>query len=150
MTDELDGAALISYTENPETLLDDIDVGLESLSVEELPLSVQSGSEKPKERYRSVTNGRPYHAVFNSLLERSATQIRTTICVKCGYCELKLKHADTISLIKAVGDGWLSISVMFPLPVATIAAYCVQSLFLDRICDCASRARPNPDHQSVL
>jgi hypothetical protein len=52
------------------------------------------------------------------------------------YCELKARYGETINLVKAVFDGWISAVTAFPIPAATVAAYCVQSLFLDRLCQC--------------
>jgi hypothetical protein len=49
---------------------------------------------------------------------------------------LRVRYGETINLAKALIDSWASVALAFPLPIATVAAYCAQSLFLDRLCGC--------------
>lgn len=114
-------------------LLDDIDSALEALPVEELPLT--SLDPNMKEGYREVSNNRPRHLILDAILS-SKEGLAEFCCRRGRYCELKAKYGETINLAKALIDTWATLAITFPMPVGTVAAYCVQSLFLDRLCNC--------------
>lgn len=58
------------------------------------------------------------------------------MCEELRYCEFKVRHAETANLLKAVFDALVSAVTQFPVPVATVSVYCLQSLMLDKICKC--------------
>ena len=121
------------YVDDPQQLLLDIDKQLEQVAVEDLPLLPLDGEETIE---REVRDGRPKHTVVELLLSRSKQTLLDACCVKLGYCSMRKKHGDTVQLIQAVADGLISAYVKFPIPVGSIASYCVLSLFLDRLCEC--------------
>lgn len=136
MLENFDEARLQTYLANPNVLLDDIDVALEKVPVEQLPLTALSADPSFKDGYRKVINSRPRHLILEAILNESQAKLKDFCCVRCSYCEMKVKHNETIGLVKALLDAWASMTFVFPLPIATVAAYCVQSLFLDNLCDC--------------
>ena len=125
------------YLENPEHLLDDIDDALEQLAIEDLPLTYMSGDDEKSSSYRGIKDGRPFHSIIDAILLKIEPNIKEVFCKKLHYCELKKNHSATIDVAKAVFDGLIAAAVTFPIPIATVSAYCVQSLLLDRVCECA-------------
>ena len=126
------------YVSNADLLLDEIDRELENVPLEELPLGIMSGNKEGEGKYREVEEGRPKHRILEAMLDGVSSQLRAACCVHGKYCVFKKAHRDTIDVVKAVIDGLVSAAFVFPIPVATVAAYCVQSLFLDRLCQCDS------------
>lgn len=126
---------LLRATEDPEFLLDTIDRELGACDPAELPMVTLSAEDALLGRYRSVENGKPRHAVMEALLNIHDDWI-LAVCVSSDYCARKTRHSETLNVIKAVIDSLLSAATKLPLPVATISAYCVQSLYLDRACKC--------------
>ncbi len=124
---------LEAYFSDPNLLLDDIDTALDSLPVEQLPLTALDPDVK--EGYREVTDNRPRHLILEAILY-SKQSLVDFCCQQGRYCELKVKYGETINLAKALIDTWVTLAITFPIPIGTVAAYCVQSLFLDRLCDC--------------
>ena len=135
MATDFSDERLRAYFSDPNVLLDDIDAALDSLPVEELPLVGLDPSVK--EGYREVSNNRPRHLILEAMLN-SKESLADFCCRRGRYCELKVKHGETINLAKALIDTWATLAITFPMPVGTVAAYCVQSLFLDRLCNCPS------------
>jgi len=132
---------LATLMANPEVLLDEIDRALEQVPVESLPPAAPSGahtlrSESPPAR--EVRDGRPRHRVLDAILDSVADTLHEAICVRGDYCRLRARLGPTVDLAKAVMDSWLGTVTKIPLPLATVTAYCIQSLFLDRLCGCAS------------
>lgn len=121
---------------DPGYLLDTIDRQLAAASLEDLPITTLSGQPDGEKPYRSVEDDIPHHRVMDAIVARQANALSALICVKLRYCEAKTKHGDTVSLINTVCDSLLSAALTFPIPLATVAAYCVQSLMLDRLCKC--------------
>ncbi|MEJ8858650.1 hypothetical protein WKW79_29035 [Variovorax robiniae] len=124
---------------DPELLLDELDRALDELPMTALPAGVLSGQKDEdgaEGRYREVREGRPWHATVEALLRARMEPLKQAVCEKGGYCALKRRHQSTVDVAKAVGDSLLSLVIKIPLPVATLSLYCVQSLFLDRLCDC--------------
>jgi hypothetical protein len=121
------------YVTDPSQLLADIDVQLEQVPVEDLPMLALDGEQEIE---REVKNGQPRHSVMESLLTRSKEKLRHACCEQFGYCAARTKYSDTVSLVQAIGDTMLAAYISFPLPIVTVASYCVLSLFLDRACDC--------------
>ena len=124
------------YLSNANLLLDTIDRQLENVPLEELPLGIMSGNKEGESGYRDMRNGRPVHRVLDAMLNSVSSQLRNACCVRAGYCGFKKTHRDAIDVVKAVLDGLLSAAFVFPIPAATVAVYCVQSFFLDRLCQC--------------
>jgi len=133
---KFDESRLNSYINDPNTLLDDIDTALEKVPVEDLPLTTLSSDPSFEGGYRRVTDSRPRHLILEAILNSSHDKLKDLCCVRGCYCEMKKTHGETINLIKALLDGWASIAFALPIPIATVTAYCVQSLFLDQLCDC--------------
>jgi len=133
MTDDQTMRRIETYFADPYVLLDDIDHELEAVPVEELPLIALDPAET--DNYREVLDNRPRHAVLEAILI-SKENLADFCCRRARYCELKVRHGETISLVKALIDSAASVALTFPIPVATVLAYCVQSLFLDRLCHC--------------
>jgi hypothetical protein len=136
MADNFDEARLRAYLADPNVLLDDIDYELDKLPIEEIPLSVLSSDPTFEKGYRKVSDSRPHHLILDAILNQSHASLKELCCVRCRYCEIKREHSETINLVKALIDAWASTAILFPLPIATVATYCVQSLFLDHLCDC--------------
>lgn len=130
MNDEI----ILSYIANPNFLLNEIDVQLEQVDFDLIPIVALDGSTENQPRV-SVENN-PFHPVLESVLEPTKGSIHEVCCQRLEYCRIRREHEETVSLIKSVGDSLISAGLMLPLPVLTIAAYCVMSLYLDRICDC--------------
>jgi hypothetical protein len=120
---------------DPEFLLDRIDIQLAAADPADLPMVVLSADDAMSGRYRSVEEGRPRHAVLEALLNLHGDLIEG-LCARIDYCARKKRHAESLNMIKAVVDGLISASIQLPLPMATVGAYCVQSLYLDRVCEC--------------
>lgn len=121
---------------DPEFLLAKLDADLADVDVEELPI-VTLSSDEAGEGYRSVRDGRPRHLVVEAILLGQSDRIHEALCVRAGYCAGKVRHRDTVTLMVTVCDAVLSAAIKLPIPAASVSAYCVQSLFLDRFCDCA-------------
>jgi hypothetical protein len=138
MTPE-DEAALQALWNDPARLLDEIDSALDSHEIGELPIWSLS-DEEDDSPYREIEEGRPTHRVLDRILALHRDAMKEWACVKFGYCAAKTRHGETIALAKAVCDGMVSVWVKVPLPVATIGCYCVQSLYLDKLCECHSSA----------
>ncbi len=122
-----------SYVKDPNQLLSDIDLQLEQVAVEDLPMITLGEDQEFK---REVSNGQPKHSVMESILVRSKQKLRNDFCEQFGYCEARERYADTVALIQAVGDSLIAASFSFPIPIVTVASYCVLSMFLDRACNC--------------
>lgn len=123
----------------PEHLLDQIDEDLDSLSFEDLPqisLSTTTGGPGDMPPYREIEDGVPKHRILDAILTPFSDRIHLVCCEQMNYCKAKDDYADSLNLCKAVIDGFASSALVFPLPAATVAAYCVQTLLLDRICKC--------------
>ena len=140
-------AEIKRLVENPIYLLDQIDVALEDLSVEDLPLVLLSSDDEP-ESYRDIDGTRPRHRVLDAILKSWQDQLVDVCCVRGEYCKTNKKHAETISVCSAVADSLASATLQIPLPLATVAVYCVRSHFLDNVCDCDDNenkdsSRPN-------
>jgi hypothetical protein len=131
-----DEALIQGYLASPELLLDSIDQALEHVPVEQLPLSGMSGEEGKEASYREIEDGRPKHTILEAMLRNVNAELEHTCCVKVGYCKLIKSKAPTIDVAKAVLDGLISGAFTFPIPVATVTVYCIQSLYLDRLCKC--------------
>ena len=142
MPQNFDEAKLRSYFADPNILLNDIDAALETVPIEKLPLTALSADPSFKDGYRKVVGSRPRHLILETILNESHANLKDFCCVQWRYCEMKVKHGETINLVKALLDAWVSVALVFPLPIATVAAYCVQSLFLDQLCDCSGPPRP--------
>ena len=121
------------YVKDSNQLLIDIDRQLEEAAVEDLPI-ITLGKEQ--EFKREVSNGLPKHSSMESILDRLEQKFRDDFCDQFSYCNAREKYADTVALIQAVGDSLIAINISFPIPIVTVASYCVLSMFLDRICDC--------------
>jgi hypothetical protein len=122
-----------SYVNDPNRLLLDIDLQLEQVAIEDLPMIALAGGQQIE---REVNNGQPKHSMMEALLVRSQGKLLAACCDQFGYCKVREKYSDTVSLVQAVGDSLLSAYISFPIPLITVASYCVLSMFLDRICDC--------------
>jgi hypothetical protein len=120
---------------DPSFLLARIEADLAVVPVEHLPIITLS-PESSKEGYRSVTDGRPRHRVLEAILFGQSDRIHKLICVDGDYCRKKAQHADTVNLMVTVCDSLISAALIFPIPIATVSAYCVRSLFLERLCNC--------------
>jgi hypothetical protein len=120
---------------DPSVLLDAIDEGLASVDPLDLPMVVLG--DKPA---RAVKTGRPFHAIMDAMLAGRVAELRVVVCDVGQYCAQSRKYKNTIDLMKAVNDSLVSSAFHVPLPIATVAAYCVQSLFLDRLCACEGAA----------
>lgn len=130
----MDNLKLIeNYVKDPNQLLNDIDLQLEEIAIEDLPMITLDGDQEFK---REVSDGQPKHSVMESILVQSKQKLRNDFCDQFGYCNAREKHADTVGLIQAVGDSLISVNIGFPIPIVTVASYCVLSLFLDRACNC--------------
>ncbi|MCA1197777.1 hypothetical protein K9B35_07350 [Sphingomonas sp. R647] len=132
-----DDAQLEAMWRDPTYLLDQIDVGLDSQEIEDLPTWMLADEDGP---YRGIENGRPFHNILERVLESRRTALEEWACITFGYCHVKAEHGETIALAKAVCDGLASVWANVPLPLATISCYCVQSLFLDKLCECPKHA----------
>lgn len=124
-----------AWIDHPDRLLDAIDAALEAASPSELPL-VDLAPDEAEEPYRSVEDGRPRHRVVDLLLVRNKSAFAEFACVKLDYCNQRKRHTATIDLVKGVSDGLISAALQLPIPAMTLSVYCVQSLFLDRLCNC--------------
>jgi len=124
-----------AWIDHPDRLLDAIDAALEAALPSELPL-VDLAPDEAGEPYRSIEDGRPRHRIVDILLMRNKSGFSEFACVKFDYCNQKKRHARTIDLVKAMSDGLISAALQLPIPAMTLSVYCVQSLFLDRLCNC--------------
>jgi hypothetical protein len=118
-------------------LLAAIDGALMNADVDELPvttLSAESGEVS------GVENGVPRHSIMDQIIESRRRAVIEVVCEKGDYCGFRKRHKDTIDVMIAVSDALLSSAVRFPLPVTMIAAYCVRSLMLDKLCGCGPDA----------
>jgi hypothetical protein len=129
----MDRKLIESYITDPHQLLNDIDLQLDEVPVEDLPLFAL---DKDQAIEREVLNGHPKHSVMDIMLSRSKAKFVDVCCTQFGYCAARKKYSDTVSLIQAVGDTLLTAYISFPVPIVTVASYCVLSLFLDKACDC--------------
>jgi hypothetical protein len=129
----MDRKVIESYVHDPHQLLKDIDLQLEEVAVEDLPL-LALDKDQPIEI--EVLDGQPKHSVMDIMLNRSKEKVLNICCNQFGYCSARKKYSDTVSLIQAVGDTLVSAYISFPVPIVTVASYCVLSLFLDSACDC--------------
>lgn len=132
-----DIAKVQTYLDQPELLLDAIDEALEGASAFDLPLVDLAPDEEDDRPYRSTENGRPQHRIADRLLREHQELFIKIACVKLDYCAKKKRHAATITLLQAICDSLLSANFQCPIPAAIISCYCLQSLFLDRVCRCS-------------
>lgn len=130
-----DRAFFEQASKDPAFLLSSIDEALMRADVEDLPIVTLSGTGE-EAAVSSVEAGVPRHRVIDQIVENKRSLIVALICDKGCYCDFKRRHKDTIDIMAAVMDSMLSGALRFPVPLTMIAAYCVRSLTLDRLCGC--------------
>ena len=133
-----DIAQLEALLAQPEALLDALDKALETADPADLPLVDLAAEDDEALPYREVVDGRPRHRVVEVLLIRHREWLVQAICRDLDYCAWRKRHAPTIEVAKAVCDSLLSAALNVPIPATTLSAYCLQSLLLDRICECSA------------
>lgn len=116
-------------------LIEVIESDLDKVDVADLPVGILS-SDDAESRKTQTNDGRPHHSYFEAVLKPFKEKIRTAVCEKGKYCEVKKKNTNEITLCSVVLDSLVTASVGLPIPAATVSAYCVMSLYLDRLCAC--------------
>ncbi len=131
-----DNKAFFEQVNNDYNLLiKTIEEELEDANVVDLPLIILSPDDDDSEEPR-IEAGRPKHPYFEKMLAPFKSKIRDLVCDKGDYCKSKAKYKDEITLMVTVFDAISSASLVLPLPLATVSAYCVTSLYLDGLCEC--------------
>lgn len=122
------------YTLDPNQLLIDIEAQLDDVDFDLFPIVALDADTDNAARIDE--ENKPIHPTLEAILEKDKGNIHKICCKKLEYCRIRKSHDETVSLIKSVGDAFISAALLMPLPILTIASYCVMSLYLDRICEC--------------